>query len=139
MRDPQKQRIYNSWRNIQQTVNNPNNSGYMAHQRQGLDIGNDFEGWAEFYEYVMTKLGPQPNPEYRLIRKNQTKSYGPKNLMWGTAEDMGDRFIHATHIKFMGNNYTVNRWARVFNVHPATLMAQVRKSKKPTDALAQYV
>ena len=137
-RTPEIQRIYNSWRHIQQVVNNPNNSGYRAHQRQGVEIANDFETWAEFRDYVLNKLGTQPSPDHKLIRKDQSRNYGPKNIMWGLPEDVGYRFVKAQHIKYKGQTKTLNAWAREFDVHFNVLSAQLKRGKNAQQVFRRY-
>ncbi len=137
-RSPEIQRIYNSWRHIQQVVNNPNNTQHQAHRSRGLEIENEFGSWPEFRDYVLIKLGPQPTPQHKLIRKNQSKNFGHKNIMWGLPVEVGFRCARSCVVTYKKQSKTVSSWAKQFNVSAQWLKVKLNKAKTPAQVFRQY-
>jgi len=122
-----EKRIWNSYRAICQATRNPNNPQYQLYQRLGLDVGNAWDTFTEFYDYVVNKLGMPPGNEYKLIRKNQTRSWEPGNLKWGTAKEQGQRYAKNIFIRYQGQMRSISDWAESLGMNASTLSSRYRR------------
>jgi len=119
-----KQRIYNSYRNIRQVTNNPNNLQYRRSREKGYDIQDEFGSFRAFYNYVIKKLGPPPHINSVLMRKDQSQSYAPGNLMWGEKSEVGNHNPACIRIRYRGRTRTVSEWAREYGLDVSTVYAR---------------
>ena len=114
--DPVKNRIYNSYRNIRQCCYNPNNTSYQRAHRDGIELYCDWDSFESFYDWVMIKLGPPPFPLARIVRKDQTKPYTPKNLEWNTHKAQGSRLNLCHRIRWRGKTLNIKQWCEEVGV-----------------------
>jgi hypothetical protein len=116
MRTPLEQRIYNTHRYIKQTIYNPNNETYQIFVKNGIPLEEDVGSFADFYKWVVTRLGPPPFPDARILRKDQGQGYIRKNLEWGSHQQQGNRLLRAHKIKFRGRTQCLKQWAQELNL-----------------------
>lgn len=136
--DPVKTRIFNSYRNIRQSCYNPNNKIYRIYNRIGIELECEFTSFDQFYTWVMKKLGPPPNDDARLIRKNMYKGYIRTNLEWGTVLDQQNRQRTCKEIKYKGKKLTASQWSRELGISIHTLYPRIRRGiKNPKELFYQ--
>ncbi len=129
--DPVKNRLFNTYRNIRQNVFNPNNPTYQANQRDGVEVELDWDTFADFYDWVMFKLGPPPFPGARIVRKDQHKGWTRRNLEWNTHRVQGLRLRRCTLIKLGRKTKTLIEWCEELGLSYWTVFA--RKQRGITD------
>ena len=127
MKSEYSKRIFNTWRNIQQVVNNPNDICYRRSQAAGLDLRCEFVSFREFENYVLKRLGPPPSTTSRIIRKDQNGDFAPGNLMWGSHQDQGNRYRGNINIKYRNKTRTVSEWSKIMGINYHTLIGRVKR------------
>jgi hypothetical protein len=137
MRTPYQERLFNAYRNFNQVAYNPNNTQHQRLAQLGITVENAFSSFKKFYAWVESNLGPQPGPEYKIIRKNHLKGFTPSNLAWGVSEEVAIEQYRDKRIAFKGKKLNISRWAKEFNV-PHTMLYSRRAVgiTKPKELLA---
>lgn len=127
MRTPLEDRIFNTHRFIRQVVYNPNSPAHRTWTRNGLPIEEDIGSFRDFYKWVLTKLGPPPAPDSRIIRKDQSRGFLRKNLEWGTHREQGNRLLSANRIRFRGETRCLKQWAEELGIPVDTVYGRYYK------------
>jgi hypothetical protein len=112
MRTPLEQRVYNTHRFIRQVIHNPANATHQTWIRNGIPREEDVGTFRDFYRWVVTKLGPPPAADSRILRKDQSRGYLRANLEWGTHKTQGDRLLRAHRIRYRGKTQCLKQWAQ---------------------------
>ena len=111
MRTPLEQRLYNTHRFIRQVIYNPANATHQVWIRNGIPLEEDLGTFADFYRWVLTRLGPPPASDSRILRKDQSQGYLRANLEWGTHKTQGDRLLRSHRIRYRGRTQCLKAWA----------------------------
>lgn len=129
-----RRRLFNSYRNIRQCCYNPNNDLNQAWQRQGLEITCEFTSFNDFYQYVVTKLGPQPGPESRIIRRDMSRSFEPGNLEWGDYSTQQRRQRRCVRISYRRRSQCLTAWCEELGVNYYTVLKRLERGvRRPGD------
>ena len=137
MKTEHTHRIYNTWRNILQVVNNPNNICHKRSLKDGVDLKCEFRSFSEFENYVMKKLGPPPGIDSRIIRKDQRGNFAPGNLMWGTHQDQGQRYRNTIPVRYKNKTRTIAEWSKLMGINYATLHGRVKRGWPSKDVFIE--
>jgi hypothetical protein len=124
--DPQQRRLYNSYRSIRQTTDNPNDQVYRRQRAAGLDIQCEFANFREFADYVLTHLG-MPGPGQRIVRIDQNQNWRPGNIELGSHITQGRRLRTSHPIEFGGELRSLAEWSRLLGIHHNTLADRLRR------------
>ena len=132
--DPVRRRLYNTYRSIRQTTDNPNDEVYQRQQAAGLDIQCEFSGFQEFYDYVISTLG-EPAPGQRIVRRDQNSNWCPGNIEFGSHRLQGQRYRTSHPIEFQGQLRSLTEWAQIVGIHNNSLTERLRRGWSTERAL----
>lgn len=132
-------------RNAVHRCHNPNHKAYPNYGARGItvcDEWRDFTG-AGFIQFLKD-MGPKPNTNLTLERKDNDKGYSPDNCIWGSRSQQARNrrpWIKVTQcrndlITYNGQTMILTEWAAKLKLKTACLWARIHEYKLPlADAL----
>lgn len=127
MRTAREQRLFNTYRYFNQVSYNPNNPIYQRLAEQGIQLENHFHSFRHFRDWVEQTLGPQPGPDYMIIRKRHDRGFKPSNLKWGQQPEITLEQHKDRRITYRGRTLNICQWAKVLDMSPHVLYTRVSK------------
>jgi hypothetical protein len=70
---------YRVWADMRQRCNNPNNPAYFRYGGRGISV---CERWEESFENFWEDMGPRPEGNFSIERKDNNGNYEPGNCCW---------------------------------------------------------
>lgn len=117
---PNNRPLWNQFRNIIQTVYNPNSPSYDKWHDLGSHWGP--QDYKKFENYIFRYLGPQPSSYHKLVRKDQRKGWYPGNLTWMTYKELSNHMIdNCNWITYKGKTQSMTRWSEELGINYFTL------------------
>ncbi|WP_270207323.1 hypothetical protein [Streptococcus anginosus] len=113
-----KERLYQTWKNMRQRCNNPNRSDYPRYGGRGVRICNEWNEYSNFRAWALSN-GYADNLSIDRIDVNG--NYEPSNCRWV------DNFVQANNVRnnrmitFKNNTYTMAEFARKIGISYSTL------------------
>jgi hypothetical protein len=105
----QQRPYWNQFRNIIQTVYNPQNAGYVKWGHLGCQWGP--RDYKKFERYINTYVGPCPQPGMKLCRKNQQKGWYAGNLVWWDPKTLSNNQLENCYwITHKGRTQSIKAW-----------------------------
>ena len=94
----------------------------------------------DFVEFVEGTLGlPQGDRKF-LSRKDQTKGWTKKNLIWQTGKELSNKHINGTRrLKFKNKTKTVTEWSDEYGLNYHTVRCRLNWGWTVKDALTTPV
>lgn len=83
------------------------------------------QGFLNFLE----DMGPRPEGNYSLDRKDGTKGYNPENCRWATDKEQANNKCNNRNIEYLGKVQTLKLWAEELNINANTLHNRLNKQK----------
>jgi hypothetical protein len=117
----QERPYWNQFRNMIQTVYNPQSSGYNKFSHLGSQWGP--RDYKKFERYINTYVGPQPQPGMKLCRKNQHKGWYAGNLVWWDPKTLSNNQLdNCCWITYKGRTQSMMAWSEQLGLSYHTIV-----------------
>lgn len=104
---------FNTWCNVIQRCNNPNDTAYRRYGGRGIRV---CDRWSGSFENFYADMGPKPSPEHSIDRINNDGNYDPENCRWATRKEQLSNKGNNRMIEFDGRKQTITEWGREFGL-----------------------
>lgn len=89
---------YQSWMNMRERCNNPNNKKYPIYGARGITV---CERWNEFKNFMLD-MGRKPDPKFTIEREDVNGNYEPGNCKWISRKDQGRNKRNSVFVTYQG-------------------------------------
>jgi len=130
---------YVSWIEMRRRCYDKNRKEYPRYGGRGIRVcaaWNDTDtGFAAF----LRDMGPRPDREHTIGRRDSTKDYTPENCRWETVAQQNDNKSTTIRLTYAGLTLTLATWVRLCGVPRATLYDRHRRGWSDADVLRDVV
>lgn len=123
---------YNSWANIRQRCNNPDNSAYADYGERGIAL---CQRWQESFEAFYADMGPRPTPQHSVERLDNSHGYEPDNCVWATMHTQTRNKRNNIMMTYNGITQCLADWSRDTGYPRTTLLNRKRLGWSDEEAL----
>ena len=117
-------------------VYNPNNPEYQWAHVYDCDWTYGRGQFEDFIDFVENKLGKPTKTHKYLSRKDQTKGWTKKNLIWRSSKELSNKQIRGTRlVKYKGKTTTLALLSEEYGINYHTLRTRIRWGWTLKDAL----
>lgn len=109
---------YSIWVMMKQRCYNVACKSYKNYGGRGIDVCPE---WRESYKAFIADMGPRPDKQYTLERKDNSKGYYKDNCVWATRREQSLNKRDNRIITIDGISKTMQEWAEEKGIHQATL------------------
>lgn len=126
--------LYNSWVNMRQRCNNPNNPSYHNYGGRGIMVCPE---WEASFETFLSDVGERPNPRMTLDRIDNEKGYSPGNIRWATKQDQANNMRPNLLVTAFGRTQTLAEWSRETGISQNALHLRLKRGVAHEEAVSQ--
>jgi hypothetical protein len=123
--------MYNTWGQIKQRCNNPNNPQYMYYGGRGIAM---CQRWASNFEDFYTDVGARPEG-MTLDRIDNNKGYEITNVRWATKQEQARNRRCVVAVAHDGKQMFLHEWAEVIGVSHDILKKRWQLGERPPELL----
>ena len=120
---------YNSWFIMKQRCYNPNASSYIYYGGKGIKVCDE---WLNDFQQFYEDMGPRPNDNWGLTRKNREDDFSPSNCEWAPPQR---RRPSKYFLTYNDETYSLKEWAEKTNVPYQTIRNRFLKKIPPEEIL----
>ena len=114
---------YRIWVHIKQRCYNEKNAAYPDYGGRGITVCDQ---WKDSFEAFYADMGPRPDPEMSIDRRDVNGNYTPENCRWATQVEQCSNRRNNRLIEHNGKTKTLTQWAREAGLHPTTIRLRLR-------------
>jgi hypothetical protein len=131
--------LYKRWYQIATGCSDPNSAPWKVYGAQGVTCVKSWipykVGFDNFEHWVLSTLGPQPNPDSILRRINTKKGWHPGNIEWSTRLIQSNNRSTNMMIQVGKRKQSLADWCRETGLLEATVWSRLKRGHKPKEAL----
>lgn len=114
---------HNTWVNMRQRCENPNNNGYHKYGARGITV---CERWKSF-EHFFADMGKRPTKKHSIDRINSLNGYSPDNCRWATAKQQQNNRTNNLKITYLGETLTAPDWSKKYGMSIETIRQRLKR------------
>ena len=103
-----KERLYDTWKNMRHRCNDPKNKRWAQYGGRGIKVCQDWNDYAVFREWAMNNGYAD---DLTIDRIDVDKGYSPDNCRWVGAKIQANNMTRNRFITFRGKTMTLSQWA----------------------------
>lgn len=117
--------LFKKWCAIRNLYNNPNNRHYKYYGGRGLKLSTSWD--TDFWTFVedIESLGPRPNPDAILDRKNNNLGHSKRNCFWGNRHDNSNDRQSNMMVTYQGRTQSLADWSTELGINHRTLWSRL--------------
>ncbi len=121
---------YKVWTDMKQRCLNQNSPRYEYYGGRGIGV---CARWKNSFKDFLADMGKRPSKEHSIDRIDNDGDYEPGNCRWA------DRIVQANNknsnkiIEYNSEKHTVRGWAKIRNMHEATLWTRLFRHGWPIE------
>lgn len=100
---------YHAWTIMKQRCTNPNNANYPRWGGRGISV---CARWLTSFENFYADMGPRPDPDRSLDRRDNDGDYTPENCRWATRSQQGQNKRNNVLLTHRGITQCLAAWSR---------------------------
>lgn len=113
---------YNSWVQMRQRCNNPNDKKFRLYGGRGIKV---CERWNDFANFL-ADMGPRPSPGHSIDRyPDNMGNYEPGNCRWATPMEQANNRPGNRLIAIDGETITIAEASRRTGIHKSTIRSRL--------------
>ena len=121
---------YQSWCNMNQRCNNPNDPKFADYGGRGIKV---CERWTDF-SIFLADMGMRPEGT-TIDRIDADKGYSPENCRWATKRQQQNNRRANVFIEIDGETLTLAEWSLRLGRNYKTVQARIKRGWNPVKAL----
>lgn len=114
---------YNSWSNMRQRCQNPNNHVYHHYGGRGIKV---CERWEDFGNFI-ADMGRKPTPKHSIDRIDVNGNYEPSNCRWATQKEQNNNRSNNRYITYKNKTNTLSQWSDILQINQKILRKRIEK------------
>ena len=125
--------LWRRWTQIKYMIRNENAPQHEYYADLEM-VG--FDNFWTFAEFVEREIGPLPDPEYRLARKNQRAGYVRGNLYWARDHiEVGQRFVKIQRFRVGRKMMSFREMSEASGIRENTIRNRIERGWTTRDAM----
>ena len=120
----EEKRTYQSWADMKNRCNNPNNHAYDRYGGRGIVVCERWNSFANFLE----DMGLKPNG-MTIERIDVDGGYTPENCCWSSYKDQARNTRVNCMLTFDGKTQPLTAWAEELDISRTTLSNRIHSNK----------
>ena len=125
--------LWRRWTQIKYMITNENHAQHQYYANLEM---TGFDNFWEFADFVEREIGPIPDPEYRLARKDQRAGYVRGNLYWARNHvEVGQRFVNIAKFRVGRKMMTYRQMSEASGIRENTIRNRIERGWTPRDAM----
>lgn len=121
---------YQSWNNMRQRCENPNNRHYMQYGGRGITIDPEWKNFINF----LRDMGPRPG-NLEVDRIDNEKGYFKENCRWATRSQQLANRRNTIFVEVEGQRMTLIEACKILGLPYHTIYCRLYAGFSPADAL----
>ncbi|WP_288745778.1 hypothetical protein [uncultured Enterococcus sp.] len=119
-----KERLYQTWKNMRQRCNNPKRPDFKRYGGRGIRVCNE---WSDYSNFRTWALSNGYDDSLSIDRINVNGNYEPSNCRWA------DNYVQANNVRtnriitFQNIQYTMAEFAKKLNISYSTLQHRIER------------
>jgi len=126
--------IYNSYHNMKQRCNNPNNHAYKDYGGRGIKVCKRWSGSRGFLNFL-EDMGQPPTNKYQIDRINNNKGYYKRNCRWVVSKNNNRNRRDNLIIEYDNKKQCMSAMAEEYNMNPHVLRDRLSSGQSIEKAL----
>ena len=120
----QKERLYQTWKNMRQRCNNPNRHDYKRYGGRGIAVCKEWNDYSTFRNWAIAN---GYNDNLSIDRIDVNGNYEPSNCRWVDNIVQANNVRNNHRIEYKGTTYTLAEFARKLNISYSTLQHRINR------------
>jgi hypothetical protein len=120
-----KERLYQTWKNMRQRCNNPNRPDYSRYGRRGIRVCEEWDDYVSFRKWALEN---GYNDNLTIDRIEVNGNYEPSNCRWV------DNFVQANNVRtnhiieYKGKKMTMADFAKFLGMSYSTIQHRIERN-----------
>lgn len=119
-----KERLYQTWKNMRRRCYDPSNKRYAQYGGRGIKICPEWDDYAVFRSWAMSN---GYRDDLTIDRIDVNGDYCPENCRWSTTTEQMNNMTRNRIISFCGKSMTMSEWARELGISYSTMNHRVQR------------
>jgi hypothetical protein len=115
---------YNIWKAMIKRCTNSNDSAYDNYGGRGITVCDE---WLDSFENFYRDMGPRPNPDHSIERKENDKGYYKDNCKWATRIEQCNNRRNNIYYQYQNEQLTLSEISRRTSISRATLEDRINR------------
>lgn len=134
MSQKKTRRLYQLWHHMMSRCYDQANLHYGNYGGRGIAV---CQRWHSV-EHFVADVGQPPTPTHTMDRIDNNGDYAPSNFRWATRRQQIENTRRTINVTYRGETMSLMRWSERINIHYATLLNRLRRSKmSPEEAFTR--
>ena len=125
---------YKVWAGMKQRCSNPKSANWFDYGGRGITV---CERWLKFDNFY-ADMGPRPNDEHSLERRDGDAGYEPSNCVWATADVQARNKRNTRWITYKGETLCLRDWAERYYLYWRDLQSKLNDGETLEYILAEF-
>lgn len=119
------------WGGMLNRCNNKNSKDYPKYGEKGIKVSDEWRDFKTFY----TDMGPRPEGDFSIERKDNTLGYCKENCKWGTLQEQNDNRSNRVVITVDGESNFLTYWSDKYGITRNTIRSRLKHGWSPEEAV----
>lgn len=129
-------REHEIWKSMIQRCHNPRGKSFHDYGARGIVVCDE---WRGSFMAFLRDMGPIPDGDYSIERKDNSRGYNPDNCVWATRDVQARNKRNNRVISCHGQTKTLAEWSQVTGINYRIIGRRLDRGWTPEDALGKPV
>lgn len=120
-----KERLYQTWKNMRRRCYDPNNKRYAQYGGRGIRICSEWDDYAAFRSWAIAN---GYSDELTIDRVDVDGNYCPENCRWATPKEQANNVTRNRVIDYNGKSMTMSEWASELGISYGTMNHRIQRN-----------
>lgn len=120
-----KERLYETWKNMKRRCNDPNNKRYAQYGGRGIKVCPEWEH--DYPAFRTWAMSAGYRDDLTIDRIDVDKGYSPENCRWATQNEQMNNMTKNRMISYCGKTMSMSMWAKALGLSYGTMNRRIQR------------